>query len=605
MLGCLVGSTGAARRKWPRAEAAFGFVAFALGAWACGGSQPVSRAYGSTELVPIRDATITFNGQYVPGTLVYNTGGGNSGTPLLWWSLDLTTGAVQADGTSAPSSPPPSGTPTSAPYAYVCDSTSTADDAQGTFTLEIVDTSTKAETDINNVVSLALCPDADGIVSLFVVDANGKLALETGPFTALTPVPLPVDLLALVSWEGDMTGKVTGATVLAAQPATPDQLGIDTIDVTTLAVTVDVPPVPASVAWATGATPTGSLQSNSLGRYPGAGYASGGRYVYPRVMGDGGTTIFVGPFSTGAASELALFQVPATGSMSVPISGASGSLAAPSKSLLAWEIDGGSGTAGSLVVWDDTDLEVITCPLSAGAYLPGVWSPDQTKVLFAEPQQTYGSAVPAGPLEVLTFGAPGAAASCQELASDGVLTAAFSPDSAFIFWLIQLPTGESQLWTAASDGSAARMIGSGDIEDAHFITDGGARLEMTLGGELDWLDLHDATGPLHHVAEQVHGMIFDITGGQWLIMGSEWSATDGTETLALINRDDGQVRPISPSVAQYDVLQEELGADGGFVDPYGGTGVGRELLVVYVVRGRNPSAQDGIWRATITPADLQ
>ena len=36
---------------------------------------------------------------------------------------------------------------------------------------------------------------------------------------------------------------------------------------------------------------------------------------------------------------------------------------------------------------------------------------------------------------------------------------------------------------------------------------------MILRGELAWLDLHDASGPLHHVAEQVHGSIYDITGG--------------------------------------------------------------------------------------------
>jgi hypothetical protein len=29
------------------------------------------------------------------------------------------------------------------------------------------------------------------------------------------------------------------------------------------------------------------------------------------------------------------------------------------------------------------------------------------------------------------------------------------------------------------------------------------------------------------------------------------------------------------------------------------------LTVVYVVRGRNPSPQDGIWSATIMTADLQ
>ena len=38
---------------------------------------------------------------------------------------------------------------------------------------------------------------------------------------------------------------------------------------------------------------------------------------------------------------------------------------------------------------------------------------------------------------------------------------------------------------------------------------------------------------------------------------------------------------------------------------FGDAGVGYEYVVAYVVRGRNPSAQDGIWRATITPAHLQ
>ncbi len=607
MLRGLAGSTVAARRRSLRAGLSAVWVAFALGEWACGGSQPVARAYGSTELVPIRDSTISFNGQYEFGTLLYNTGGGDSGTPMLWWSLDLTTGAVQADGTSRPSSPPLSGIPTTTMPPFSCNYnfTSTPDSVEGTFTLQIVDTSSDVETDISNVVSLDNCPGADTMVSVFVVDANGAPVVETGPFTELTPVALPVDVRAFLSWESDTAGKTTGLTVLATQPATPDQIGLDTIDLTTLAVTVDVPSAPTSVAWATGSVPAGSLQSTSLARYPGLAYASAGRYIYPRLMSDGGTTIFVGPFSTGAASELALFQVPAGGSLSLPIVGAPGNLYVPPKFLFAWEIDDGSGGAASLVVWDDTDLELITCPLSKPAYLPGVWSRDQTKVLFAEPQQSYDGASTSGPLEMLTFGMGGGPASCLPLAADGVATAAFSPDSAFIFWLTQPPTGDPQLWTAASDGSGARMVGSGQIEDAHFIADGGARLELTLGGELEWLDLHDAAGTLHHVAEQLHGSIYDITGGHWLIMGYEWSATDGTGTLALINRDDGQVRPISPAVAQYEVLPEELGADGGFVSPYGDAGVGGEFVVVYVVRGRNPSAQDGIWQATITPAELQ
>ena len=149
------------------------------------------------------------------------------------------------------------------------------------------------------------------------------------------------------------------------------------------------------------------------------------------------------------------------------------------------------------------------------------------------------------------------------------------------------------------------MIGSGEIYETHFIDDGGARLEMILGGELSWLDLHDAAGTLHHVAEQVHGAIYDITGGHWLIMGYQWSSTDGTGTLAVINRDDGEVRPISQSVSQYEVLIDGVSSDGGLVSPFGDAGVGTEFVVVYVVRGRNPSPQDGIWRATISPSELQ
>jgi hypothetical protein len=87
-------------------------------------------------------------------------------------------------------------------------------------------------------------------------------------------------------------------------------------------------------------------------------------------------------------------------------------------------------------------------------------------------------------------------------------------------------------------------------------------------------------------------------------MEYQWSSTDGTGTLAVINRDDGQVRTISPSVAQYTVLSELVGADGGVVSSYHDA-VGTQYVVVYVVRGRNPSPQDGIWRATITAAELQ
>jgi hypothetical protein len=90
--------------------------------------------------------------------------------------------------------------------------------------------------------------------------------------------------------------------------------------------------------------------------------------------------------------------------------------------------------------------------------------------------------------------------------------------------------------------------------------------------------------------------------GGWLITGYEYSTQAGTATVGLVNRNTGEKRPISPDVSQFIVLAGRHGADGGlFPDS---TAVGA-LTVVYVVRGRNPSPQDGIWSATISTADLQ
>jgi hypothetical protein len=608
MLADLAGLAGATRPKSPRAGVAFGVafgvVALAL-ATACGGGPPVTRAFGSTELEPIRDSTIFLNGENGPGILVYNTEGGNSGSPMLWWSINLVSGAVQSYGTQIPPLPPSLlGTSNLPPYN--CDENFGV--SATTFTLQIVDSTTNAETDVPNVVSLANCPGADQMLTAFVVSANGGIVLETGPFTQLTTVPLPAEVLAVVSWGSAGVGQPpTTATVLATQEVAPDQAEIDTIDLTTLAMTVDVPAVPASVAWAPGATPLGSLQSTSLAGSGATILVADGHYIYPRLMSDGGTTVFAGPFASGAATELALFELPAGETLPRPdpVGDGPGGVLLPNKSLFSWQLHGGSGAASNLVVWDDTDLALVTCPSFSAALLEGVWSSDQSKVLFVEPQVTYGDYGGSGPLDLLTIGGSAGSPTCQQLASDQVETAAFSPDSDFVFWLAQPTTGQAQLWTAASDGSGARMILSGDIEDLHFIGDAGARLEMVLGGELDWLDLHDATATFHHVAEQVYGSIFDLTDGPWLVVDYQWNATDGTGTLALVNRDNGHVQPISPSVAQFEVLTEELGADGGLVDPFGDAGVSGEFLVVYLVRGRNPSAQDGIWRATITPSELQ
>jgi hypothetical protein len=69
----------------------------------------------------------------------------------------------------------------------------------------------------------------------------------------------------------------------------------------------------------------------------------------------------------------------------------------------------------------------------------------------------------------------------------------------------------------------------------------------------------------------------------------------GTGTLGVVNIDTGAKRVISPEVAQYVAVPAVNSSDGGMSSAY----------VVYLVRGRNASSQDGIWIATIGQADLQ
>ena len=203
---------------------------------------------------------------------------------------------------------------------------------------------------------------------------------------------------------------------------------------------------------------------------------------------------------------------------------------------------------------------------------------------------------------MLTLGNGQGNASCTLLVASNVVTAAFSPDGSAMYWLVQPATGDTQLWVAAGDGSGAHMIGAGLMQNVHFVVPGEAQLELILNGDLVWLDLHESAVQLHYIAEKVFEEIYDIGVGGWLITGYEYSTQAGTATVGLVNRNTGEKRPISPDVSQFIVLADRPGADGGlFLDS---TAVSA-LNVVYVVRGRNPSPQDGIWSATITTADLQ
>ena len=86
-----------------------------------------------------------------------------------------------------------------------------------------------------------------------------------------------------------------------------------------------------------------------------------------------------------------------------------------------------------------------------------------------------------------------------------------------------------------------------------------------------------------------------------MVTGHDYSDQDANGSLALVNRDSGEHRPISPAVASYTSPDSNVyrRTPGGFNED------GKPVRIVYLVRGRNPSSQDGLWIATITKDDLQ
>jgi hypothetical protein len=127
---------------------------------------------------------------------------------------------------------------------------------------------------------------------------------------------------------------------------------------------------------------------------------------------------------------------------------------------------------------------------------------------------------------------------------------------------------------------------------------GDSQLELVLDTDLVWVDVHDDPVRTHYITERTFGPPLDM--GRWVVTGHDYSSQDGTGRLALVNRDSGETRPISPAVSYYLSLDLPYGGTpGGFQDD------GRPHRIVYLVRGRNPSAQDGLWVATITQQDRQ
>ena len=571
-------------------------LCLSFGLVACGGNVPVTRGFESRQVLSVRDATLHLSYAHdVVGDdpkVVYTAQPEGAPSPVQW-SVDLATGELR----NLDLDPPPTNGGASG-SRYVCGATDMLPD--GTMTVQITDTTTSSTSEIKGVTSFAGCVRDDGTFSLFRRDsATTRQVLWAGPFQSMAPVMLPFDVQQVVGYVNDAAGEIAKVMALGASPAETAGAGLYTIDLTSLTGVEVIPATAASTAWAAGAPQVGSLQSTGVTADFGI-FQLDGHYIYTRKMSDGGTTLFAGPFASGPASELALFQL--TDSVAAPTFSWVGVGAAddvigpaPKVRLTAFQTGGSNSVPTQLVVWDAATSQVTVCPSAPSAFEEGVVSPDGLHALFRPLQLT--NLATFSPLQLMTLdpGQPHTCVELQEYAEWGD----FSGDGSKIAWITKTEVGvDTDLWTANSDGTGAAMILSGPLLAAGFVA-GTTHLEMSYQGDLVWLDV---SNPDHfsYVAEQLFGSAKGI-GSSWFVAGYNYSNQDASGLLGVVNLDSGQKLPISPAVSQYLVTPQIESVDGGAALSWTRTGV---YDVVYVVRGRNPSPQDGIWLATVRPADL-
>jgi hypothetical protein len=551
---------------------------------ACGSGTPAPRGFGSRLLVPTRDRTVSFTG-VANGIATYQT---STGGGFANWQLDLATGEVQ------PRDSPDGG---SGQTGFSCQQTGVND--VSSVSLIVTNLETGQQSLVYGVAQVWVCPtDANPILTVVRFDATGARTLWSGPPDQLQMVPLPVTLAV------EFPIILSGDAVTVFAGVDPNAVGIYSIDLQTFAVTELIPPTLGSGAWASGATGTGPLASSTVRLPPDATPTAlqifpDHHLVYERTMSDGATIVFAGPMTSGPATELALFEIAPTGQILTFPQFFTSTKA--NVLLTAYQYqdpyDPTQPAPASLFVWDDAHAQLLACALPELIDQVGVASPDGTQLVLGAPlaKNRDDTGIAVGTTVLASTPSAPVTAGCQVFGRDHVNFAGYSLTGDSVFWLIDQDT----LWTASGDGSDARQIGTGEIVDPHFAV--GTELEMFLSGDLVWVDATDPSNTVHDIAVSTFGDVFDIgattraSEGPWLITGYDLSGQDGTGSLALFNRNDlGRTQKISPEVASF-----EVGKAGP--TPAGALPT---LDVVYLVRGRNPSPQDGIWVATIDEATL-
>jgi hypothetical protein len=556
---------------WGRALVAA--IAGVVAAACSPGGGPPQRGFGSVQLVPIRDPSLSVVGQWSANQFAYSLTDA-SGAHAFYF-LDVTSGQV----TSVGSKLPPFSVDTGGDDPLSCEIDI---DGSGHASETITDSRTGQSTVIRGAdfVWPSSCPSPDSPeLMVWTKDDAGHFSLSAGPYTALAPVPIDVIVSSIVT----VDPSTNAFTVVAAEPAAPDALGIYRLAPAVGASVPVVAPALGDAAWAAGATPPpagGPLASASLAPNPGP-TPVGDHFVYARAMSDGSTVMFAGPFA-GSPAELALFPADATlQNLPIPTPGPTTGFGA------AWAAS--SGGQNVVRAWNPTQRQLVTCSAPATSPLSVTWQPAPDRLVIG-PQTAAIASLATGPLLLLAAGDT----PCTLLADKDAYDIDLSPDNSTLTWLVSPnPLGNSELWTAAIDGSAVRKLGTGAIGWSTFISN--REVELSLDSDLAWLTLDDDPPRLHYIAEGVFGQLpVPLGDGSWWLVGYDYSEQDATGTLGIVQRDTGQKRAISGSVVWHQLLftpLPDMGSD--------------DTRVVYLVRGRNPSAQDGIWMATVTADELR
>jgi hypothetical protein len=474
--------------------------------------------------------------------------------------------------------------------------------------LAVTDTTTGAETTIDGIYSyIPSCPkEGSTTITFWRKDEAGVMTLWSGPYDAVAQVTLEPDLTIV----GLMTFGNFRADVFASLPGAPDAVGLYRIDLTTFVVSEQIPAKLDGAGWIPGAPDGGPLESSSVLATTYLRFRAGDQLVYSRTMSDGRTVLFSGPYASGPR-ELALFEQHTDVTVDlVSQQPADGVFAADRVVLPVFRRSDLHLDTDELMVWDRPQQRIVRCALPAGTPLQMVASrtAHSEHILFEPRQLDSAVADSGGDLGPAVLVTPSAASqgdgsgACTVLADRDVSAARLSPDGTALFWLVAPHDHwEADLWTAASDGSGRRLVGSGDIatgeEGPAFI--GPSQLALRLEGDLDWFDVHDDPVHMRYIAERVFGNAIYL--GRWLIIGYKYSRQDMNGRLGVVDRDaTASPRLISADVVDY-VSPEHPSWFDAWTAPRGEL---KPIHVVYLVRGRNPSSQDGLWLATVNPSDV-